>query len=614
MAVRNIRRGRALASVAGAALLLATAGAPACQAARAAHRLSAAGDPASSIDASEPPEISPDGKWVVYIHDPELAGGELFAVHRWGGTPVRLSALLPSGSQVWDFRITADSRWVVYSADQDTAHVLEVYAVPIAGPASAVVKMSPALVAGERGLLVSASTAGGRVLSTVCTSTVCSGIWSSPVDGSGAPQRITDAMAADRTISTSFVTPDGERLVYLCDRFNLGHPDLWTVPVDGSAAPVKLNPALDPGGEVHGFLVAPDSSRVVYSADELVAGRVELFTVPALGPSGAVQKLNGALVAGGNVQSFDFSPDGQWIVYEADENVDEKLELFSVPADGSTAAQQLNASLVAAGDVEDFYVDAVSQYVVYRADALVDGRDELFSVPIDGTPAAAVRLNADLPPGGAVLGGLPIDDPERMVIYLADQVTAGQVELWAAPVDGSAAAHAISGSLVSGGDVTGQLAYATADHARIVFVADRLVDERYDVFSTPVDGSEAPTLLDYGATNPNGDVTSLITFPARQEVVYRADRAADEKFNLYVTQTVSPTSQALVNPAGLAASDVFEDPLRPPLYPFTPDGVGILFVADLEVDGREDLWIADELVFEDDFETGGTSEWTSAVP
>jgi hypothetical protein len=50
------------------------------------------------------------------------------------------------------------------------------------------------------------------------------------------------------------------------------------------------------------------------------------------------------------------------------------------------------------------------------------------------------------------------------------------------------------------------------------------------------------------------------------------------------------------------------------LYQFTPYGLAVLFIADLEVDGREDLWIADDLVFEDDFETDDLSAWTLASP
>jgi hypothetical protein len=333
--------------------------------------------------------------------------------------------------------------------------------------------------------------------------------------------------------------------------------------------------------------------------------------VPITGPSTLAERLNSDLPFDGDVTSFQFSPNSLWVVYTADQNVDEKLELFAVPADASAPAHQLDAAMIAAGDVSSFVIDERSQYVTYLADALVDGRLELFSAPLAGPPASAVRLNANLPAGGGVSGAAPWGDPANLVLYAADQQVQGQMELWAAPIDGSAAPHSISGTMVAGSDVV-NVGVANADRSRVVFSADRLVDERFDLFSAPLDGSEAPTLLLLNATNPSGDVTSFIPFPARQEVVYRADRGPDEKFNLYDVATVAPTTQEVLTPTGLAASDIQEGNHID--YQFTPDGRGVVFIEDAEVDGREDLWIADEMVFAADFEEGNRSEWSAATP
>src|SRR5574341_1427027 len=60
--------------------------------------------------------------------------------------------------------------------------------------------------------------------------------------------------------------------------------------------------------------------------------------------SAAPDKLNGSLVAGGDVRgitaavpSFRLTPDGQQVVCSADPFFDEQLELFGVPIDGSAA-------------------------------------------------------------------------------------------------------------------------------------------------------------------------------------------------------------------------------------------------------------------------------------
>jgi len=61
------------------------------------------------------------------------------------------------------------------------------------------------------------------------------------------------------------------------------------------------------GGGVNAFFngpsITPDSSAVLYRASETTAGVSELYRVPFATP-GVNSKLNGPLVAGGNVESF----------------------------------------------------------------------------------------------------------------------------------------------------------------------------------------------------------------------------------------------------------------------------------------------------------------------
>ncbi len=527
-------------------------------AARRAQRLSAPGLPQSDIYSQVKPQVSPDSEWVVYAHDPNTAfARELFAVRRWGGTPVRLSALLPTGSAIFRFEITPDSRRVVYEVDQEVTGQREIYSVPIGGPAGASVQVSPEPGAGEEARFFYLASSGQRVVSILCA-TNCLSIWSAPVDGSSAPIQLSDPIAADRQITPGLtVAPGSDRLIYLSDRLVLGHLDLWSVPADGSAPPVKLNPALVAGGGVNRGLVSPDGSRVFYVADQLVDERFELFSVPIAGPSTLAIKLSGPMQAAGDVASASFSPDGQWVIYTADQTIDEKRELYSVPADGSASWRQLNAALIPAGDVQEFTLDPLSEYVAYIADAAIDEQQEIFSVPIAGPAAAAVRLNGTLTANGDVGGTIALADPGRHLLYVADAVIDERYEVWSAPYDGSSAAFPISGSMVAGGDAVG-FAYANLDQTRVVLIEDRLVDERFDLYSVPVDGSTAPLLLS-GTPVATGDVTSVVTYPATQEVVFRADRGSDEQFNLYATTaTVDNPAPPVLNPLGLPQSDVYE--------------------------------------------------------
>ena len=73
------------------------------------------------------------------------------------------------------------------------------------------------------------------------------------------------------------------------------------------------------------------------------------------------------------------------------------------------------------------------------------------------------------------------------VYYTADQDTEGRFELYAAPSDGSAAAHKVNGELPAGGNVS--FAFPSVDGARIAFLADEAGDGSMQLFVAPSDGS-----------------------------------------------------------------------------------------------------------------------------
>ena len=197
-----------------------------------------------------------------------------------------------------------------------------------------------------------------------------------------------------------------------------------------AAAPIKLNGALVAGGNVSpgGLQFSPDSSRVLYHADQTTNGVLEIYSVPSTG--GAATKLNGPLVAGGNVASagLAFSPDSSRVLYLADQTTNGVDEIFSVPSAGG-AATKLNGPLVAGGNVSPFDLafSPDSSRVLYNADQTTDGVFEIFIVPSAG--GTAVKLNGPLVAGGNVLDQQFSPDGSR-VLYQADQDTDGVNEIY----------------------------------------------------------------------------------------------------------------------------------------------------------------------------------------
>jgi Tol biopolymer transport system component len=199
--------------------------------------------------------------------------------------------------------------------------------------------------------------------------------------------------------------PDGTRIVYRADQDIDGVYEIYAVPSDGSAPAVKLNAPLEPGKSVppFGFRLDPAGVVVVYAAPD-GAGVMRLHAAPSDASAPPIE-LGGPFVAGGSLwlsssdgaaSCFQITRDGATVVYAADQRTDETIELFAVPLDGSSPAHVLNGALVPGGDVRSFdprrapfALSPDGKRVAYLADQRTDEVFELFLSTIE--PSARVR-------------------------------------------------------------------------------------------------------------------------------------------------------------------------------------------------------------------------------
>lgn len=227
------------------------------------------------------------------------------------------------------------------------------------------------------------------------------------------------------------VSPDSTYVVYVAEAETDELNELFIVPLAGGA-PRKLNPPLQPNGDVEWARVAftIDSQYVLYIADQEVDNRLELYRVPVTG--GPAVKLSAPLVVGGNVLDYKLDPDGQRIIYLADQDVNEVFELWSIPYGGG-AATKLNGPLEPGGDVSTYDIDPIGNRVVYLADQLLDNRSEIFGVPIAG--GTAVRLNPELAVNNDV-SSFELNRIINVVVFPAQEVGAAEDNLWVVPTGG----------------------------------------------------------------------------------------------------------------------------------------------------------------------------------
>jgi hypothetical protein len=106
---------------------------------------------------------------------------------------------------------------------------------------------------------------------------------------------------------------------------------------------------------------SPDGDWLAYRADQLTDNTVELFTASADGSANVL--VSGIIADGGNVaalsgRAFQWSPDGTWLVYSADQVEDEKFELFVAAPDGGTTNLSVSGVLTSGGDVIKFALGA----------------------------------------------------------------------------------------------------------------------------------------------------------------------------------------------------------------------------------------------------------------
>lgn len=329
-------------------------------------------------------------------------------------------------------------------------------------------------------------------------------------------------------VSNFQISPNSVYVVYKIDMS--GDPDeLWSVPLIGGT-PMQINGPLSEFDYVISFQISSDSQWVVYTAN--YDGDWQIFSVPITG--GTAVQLNGPLVNGGNVGpnqwEYAISPDSTRVVYVAEQETNEVWELFSVPISGGTAVK-LNGPMVAGGDITPrtsystywFDISPDSQRVVYTADQEVDNDIELYSVPIGG--GTAIKLNSPLATStisGDVIGDVhayQISVDGTQLIYFAYLEGDNGIELHSVPITGGTTvsfegAPSFQGAL--------DLRFAlSSDGSRVVY------HPREDqLFSVPLSG-EAPIQLNDPIL---GVVIEFAITPDSMYVVYTASRSENYQF------------------------------------------------------------------------------------
>lgn len=172
-------------------------------------------------------------------------------------------------------------------------------------------------------------------------------------------------------------------------------------------------------------VVLPDGRLLLVAAQ--TEGVFELFLASPRG--GALTRVSGALTAGGDVQpGVVVSADGTRVLYRADQDTDDVLELYAVALASPGAAVKVSGTLTAGGGVSRvFALSADGRRAAYLADAETDARDELYTVDLSAAaPGAPVKLN---PAVTDSLWDFALTPDGARVVYRATDPGTGRLQL-----------------------------------------------------------------------------------------------------------------------------------------------------------------------------------------
>jgi Tol biopolymer transport system component len=454
--------------------------------------------------------------------------------------PVQLNGALVTNGDVLEYVVGAER--VVYRADQDADEVYEVFGVPLDGSEPAV-RLNRDLPAGGDVLAGSlALVGGGTAVVYIADARIDQRfeLFYAATDGSRRGIRLSGQLTANGDVARVAVSPDGKWAVYAADQAIDGKQELYGIrlaslrPVHYASIkpPVRLNGLLPSGDGVIEFAISPESDRVVYLAGPTSGAGRRLYSVPIAGSAPALE-ISGALVAGGNVLwPASISPDGERVVYAAMQEAVGRVDLYSVPIDGSLAPVNLNGTLVPGGGsaAPAFRIGTDGVRVLYVTDQLTHGVHELFAVPLDGS-SAAIRLNDPLSAMGRAgeVEDVRVSPDGLYAVYLADQEVVDRVEAYCVRLEPLSTPVRLNGSLVFGGDVLSLS--ISPDSQWLVYRADQDVDERAEIYAVPIDGSASAVKLNHAL--PLGGVGAFTISPLGDRVVYSAGLLTMERIELH---------------------------------------------------------------------------------
>src|SRR5690606_38742946 len=130
----------------------------------------------------------------------------------------------------------------------------------------------------------------------------------------------------------SWMSPDGQWIVFSGFTAIAEPTGLFWAPTDGSEAPIRLDSPVSQDSDFRDEIITPDSSHVLFVATD--PGLPDRLFSAALGGSSPSVQISDPLISSGAIIDLQISPDSSYAVFLADFEIDNTYQLYSVPVDG----------------------------------------------------------------------------------------------------------------------------------------------------------------------------------------------------------------------------------------------------------------------------------------
>lgn len=468
---------------------------------------------------------TPDGKYVIYLADESTDGDTELYISTVDGQNKRKLQGVASGRDVIYFIISPDSTKVAFLMDQNNPGLYDLYTINIDGTGLTQLNLG---VSGSRTVSRSFKFMPDSSKVVFMTNEVA-GIRHLYIANPVAPVNRTQLNSNIRSPVTFFdIAPNGSRIVFK-EANDPTHPNVVSV-FPNATGENQLNPTLVlPSAGVSDFVISPLSTKVVYRSNKDDGATYELFSVNLDG-SGGSQKLNNPIVSGGSVQelSFKVSYNGLKVIYIADQDTDEKFELYTSNMDGSSNTK-ISGTIPVNSDVSNFKLTLDNLKIVFMANSNISTVQEIFSVNLNGS--SLVKINSNLVNGENV-GEYQVRNSSDKVIYAMDKNSIGIYSIYSNNITGSNETQ-LNSNISSGigfydpaqssSTGTRQIGFSY-DGSRVVMVGS-LVGSNLDIYSSSLDGLNFKKVnTQSGGTivlNSTADGSGFLTLPNLNYAVYR---------------------------------------------------------------------------------------------